>query len=76
MQCPRMPEGPLPVLEVHDSRDGLTVQRIKLLGKKGALDSLARHLGLFDDNQALQNARPVGELSNVELIDIIVRGPQ
>jgi phage terminase small subunit len=30
-------------------KQGRTVKRIKLADKKGALDSVARHLGMFDD---------------------------
>lgn len=58
-------------LEVLEMKDGPTVHRVKLLAKKGALDSLARHLGLFDENRAPKEGRDVREMSNEELIAIL-----
>jgi phage terminase small subunit len=58
-------------LEVFDMKDGPTVHRVKLVGKKGALDSLARHLGLFDQNRSPRDGRDVSEMSEEELIAII-----
>lgn len=58
-------------MEVHELKDGLSVQRIKLLGKKGALDTLARHLGLFDENQAPPEGRSFREYSTPELMAML-----
>ena len=45
------PEKMLAVAEIKQTRDGIA---LKLHDKKGALDSIARHLGMFNDNLSLK----------------------
>ncbi|MBL8508340.1 MAG: terminase small subunit [Chitinimonas sp.] len=45
--------------------EGATIRKVKLLDKKAALDSLARHLGLFNDKQTVKHE--LEELTDAEL---------
>ncbi|MDN3575877.1 terminase small subunit [Chitinimonas viridis] len=45
--------------------EGSTIRKVKLLDKKAALDSLARHLGLFNDKQTVKHE--LEELTDAEL---------
>lgn len=46
------------------------VTKIKFVDKKGALDSVARHLGMFNDKLALtgKNGGPVETVTRIELV--------
>lgn len=46
-------------------------KKIKLSDKKGALDSLARHLGMFVDRSDVTIRKPITEMSDDELNDEI-----
>jgi phage terminase small subunit len=64
-------------LEVHDLYEGRGEDRemvgrahkIKLADKKGALDSIARHLGMFNDKMQFGGTLQVGGQVNVYLPD-------
>lgn len=43
------------------------LHKIKLSDKKGALDSLARHLGMFVDKSEVTHRKPISEMTDEEL---------
>ena len=50
------PEKAAAIAEVAETRDGI---KFKLHDKKGALDSVARHLGMFNDKLEISAKRPL-----------------
>ena len=60
--------GGLEVMEIGNDDDMIgMLKKLKLIDKKGALDSLARHLGMFVDKQEVSVVQPpkiIVELSN------------
>jgi phage terminase small subunit len=62
-------------LEVEDLYEGRgesrehvgKLHKLKLSDKKGALDSLARHLGMFIDRSEVTHRKPINEMTDEEL---------
>lgn len=60
-------------VDVHEEKvDGVAVgqtKKIKFVDKKGALDSVARHLGMFNDKMALtgKDGGPIETVTKIEL---------
>ncbi len=45
-----------------------TVKKIKFVDKKGALDSVARHLGMFNDKLGVGGINPEGEITEIPIV--------
>lgn len=60
--------------DVDGNPEFATVRKIKLADKKGALDSVARHLGMFNDKLAVDSKVTLALADRME--EVIARGKQ
>lgn len=65
------------VIETYDkeSNSAITTKKVKFADKKGALDSVARHLGMFNDKIALtgKDGGPIETITRIELVPLSSR---